>query len=144
MAVTLARLWGYLWAAPCSALGLLAAGVVGLFGASAQWQAGVLEVHPVGTRHAVPAALRRVPFTCITLGHVVLAVSRAELQRLRLHERAHVAQYERWGPALWLAYPLASLFQWARGGRAYHDNCFEVQARAAERGPGAASNGLPD
>ncbi len=131
-------LWGYLWAAPCSALGLLAAGVVGLFGASACWRSGVLEVHAVGARHPVPAALRRVPFTCITLGHVVLAVSQAELERLRLHERAHVAQYERWGPALWLAYPLASLFQWARGRRAYRDNCFEVQARAVERGTGAA------
>ena len=73
--------------------------------------------------------VRRLPFNAITLGHLIAAVSAAELQRLSRHERAHVAQYERWGLLFFVAYPAASLWQWVHGRRAYFDNGFEVQAR---------------
>lgn len=63
----------------------------------------------------------------------MLGCSSEELQRLRAHEQAHVAQYERWGPLFLVAYPLAGLAAWLRGRDAYHDNPFEVQARRAEQ-----------
>jgi hypothetical protein len=44
-----------------------------------------------------------------------------------------VRQYERWGVVFFLAYPLSSLWQAARGRHYYWDNWFEVQARAVER-----------
>ena len=55
----------------------------------------------------------------------------SELIRLRLHEQAHVRQYEMWGPFFFLAYPASSLLQLLRGRSPYHHNHFEVQARAA-------------
>jgi hypothetical protein len=44
----------------------------------------------------------------ITFGHVVLARDEAALTLTRMHERVHVRQYERWGPAFIPAYVLAS------------------------------------
>jgi hypothetical protein len=119
----------YLWASPGSVVGV-ALGLVALL-AGARWSAhrGVIEV-----------ALRRedqrrgvMPIVAITFGHVVLGRTAADLERLRAHEHAHVAQYERWGPLFFLAYPCASLLALLRTGRPYHDNCFEVEARAAAR-----------
>jgi regulator of nucleoside diphosphate kinase len=81
------------------------------------------------------------PIVAITFGHVVLGRSAGDLERLRAHEHAHVAQYERWGPLFLIAYPLASLLALLRTGRPYHDNCFEVAARAAARRPGEAPPG---
>jgi hypothetical protein len=70
------------------------------------------------------------PFRAITFGHVLVAVTRQELEACHAHELVHVRQYERWGVALFIAYPAASLWQWVRGRRAYWDNPFEVEARA--------------
>jgi len=64
----------------------------------------------------------------MTLGHVVLGASRAELDRLREHERVHVRQYERWGVFFLPAYILSSVWQVAHGRRGYRDNFFERQA----------------
>jgi hypothetical protein len=101
-------------------------------GCVGQLQGRVLEVHGTRSPPAWMGLLRRLPFAGLTLGHVVLARSRIELDRLRVHERVHVAQYERWGPLFFVAYPLSSLVCWARGRRAYEDNPFEIQARSAE------------
>ena len=68
-------------------------------------------------------------FSAITFGHVVLAASEQDQNHLRSHERAHVKQYERWGPLFLLAYPAESAMQLLRGRRPYLDNRFEVQAR---------------
>jgi hypothetical protein len=76
--------------------------------------------------------LRKLPFVAITFGHAVIGATRADLERLRLHEHEHVRQYEQWGPVFLAAYPLESLWQMLRGRRAYLDNRFEVQARAKE------------
>ena len=128
----------YLWAAPCTLVGLVVTAPAFLFGATARKVDGVIEI-------AAPAAMQgsrwlgALPFNAITFGHVVFATSVMELERLRAHEHAHVRQYEQWGVAFFLAYPASSVWQWLRGGRAYVDNWFEVQARCcAGEGPPAA------
>lgn len=118
------RLPKYLWAAPCSAVGLTLAAAILLGGGSARVVDGVLEV-------ALRARPRRrlLPFDAITFGHVVLGVDRALLARARAHEQVHVPQYERWGLLFFLAYPASSLYQWCRGRHPYWHNRFEVEAR---------------
>lgn len=71
------------------------------------------------------------PFRAIALGHVVLAVDEVDPQTME-HELTHVAQFERWGPLMFAAYPAASVAALARGGHFYRDNLFEIEAR---RGP---------
>ena len=133
---TLAR---FAWVSPCSALGFLLALPVLAGGGSARRVAGVLEV--AVRRGCLPerTLLRRLPFAAITLGHVVVGVSTADLDRLRAHEHAHVRQYERWGAAFLLAYPFASLIALLRGGHPYRNNRFEREAHlAAEKRENAA------
>jgi hypothetical protein len=73
---------------------------------------------PIGiaTPHA-DAIARRLPFRGIVFGHVILAVTRKELQGIRAHERVHVDQYERWGPLFFFAYGASSLWQLLHGRR---------------------------
>jgi hypothetical protein len=126
---SIAALLRLLWVAPNSLLGVLVALPVLWRGGFAKAIDGTIEV----SRHdgRVPAGSRwhRLPFVAITLGHVVVGVSDEALERLRTHEQAHVRQYERWGPFFLPAYGLASLVALVRGGRAYVDNVFEVEAR---------------
>ena len=121
----------YIWASPASAVGICAACIANVAGAEVKRVSGVLEVSLVPRSAMLCKAVRCLPFTAITLGHVVLACSSQDQAALRQHERVHVAQYELWGPLFLLAYPLESLFQWVRGRRAYLDNRFEIAARAA-------------
>lgn len=124
------RLARYLWAAPCSAAGVLAAlALAAGVGARAAWHGGVLEVHarPRGPRRA--RWLQALPFCAITLGHVVLACDQRTMRRCRAHERVHVRQCERWGPLFFPAYLAAGAWQAMRGRGAYRDNPFEVEAR---------------
>ena len=69
------------------------------------------------------------PYRAITFGHVIVAVTEAELGRCREHERVHVRQYVHWGPFFPVAYAATSAWQLLNGRRAYWDNYFEVQAR---------------
>lgn len=119
---------GVIWAAPCSALGLAVALPVLLMGGSVRWVGLALECSPFEGTLAADSRLRRVPFSAITFGHVILGVSTADLDRLRRHEQAHVRQYERWGPLLVIAYPLASILAVIQGRSPYHQNRFELQA----------------
>ena len=128
----LRALAAYAWAAPCTAVGLALFALASLFGARGRTVAGVLEVALWPAGQAGPLA-RALPFTAITFGHTVIALTWQEHDRLRAHEREHVRQYARWGIGFFVAYPLASLWQLARGGHYYWDNWFEVQARSAER-----------
>jgi hypothetical protein len=112
----------YLWAAPCTLVGGVAAALMLLCGARVLAVRGVLEVCGGAFAH-------RLPFDAITLGHVVLARTPRAMRRWRRHERVHVQQCERWGPAFFVAYLSAGAWQWARGRRAYWDNPFEVEAR---------------
>ena len=112
-------LWKVAWASPGTVLGLLLApfferrsrvrGVLLCEGAT--W------VRRLGWR-----------YRAMTLGHVVLCVDDIE-EDVLAHELVHVDQWERWGPAFVIAYPLATLAAMARGSHHYRDNHFEVEAR---------------
>lgn len=123
----------YLWAAPTTLLGLVAAGLALLTGGRVAWHSGVLEVHGGVVRWLLTYA---VPLpggaSAMTLGHVVLGRDAACLDRTRRHERVHVRQCERWGPLFLPAYFAASGVAWLRGEPAYRGNRFEREAYAAE------------
>ena len=128
------------WAGPCSLVGVVFAGAVLFCGGRVRRNAGTLEVcvHRGISREG--RLLRALPFRAITLGHVIVAATPQELDRLRAHELVHVRQYERWGLFFFAAYATSSLWQLLRGRRAYWDNHFEIEARALETGlePGCA------
>lgn len=134
------RLLFYLWVMPVSILGLLVALIARSSGGSIEHVDGVLEA-----AGGWPARVMRrgLPFAgsvlAMTLGHVVVGTSLAALAETRDHERAHVRQFERWGVLLLLAYPVAGLVAWLRGGHPYHDNRFEREAREAEGATFASS-----
>ena len=119
----------YLWASPNTALGLLFACIPLALGGRAAWRHGALEVCYRDTLADCGDRARNLPFRGIVFGHVILAVSAEELERIGPHERVHVAQYERWGPLFLPAYGLSSLWQVLHGRHPYRDNHFEVQAR---------------
>lgn len=122
-------MFSYVWAAPASFVGLLAAGVAWVLGARATVVDGVLEV----TGGRLADFLQRLPprlqFSAITLGHVILGLSPDLLALIRVHEHVHVRQYERWGLLFFPLYAGASAFAWLAGGSAYWHNHFERQAR---------------
>ncbi len=91
------RLLKLSWALPCSLIGLLAAVIPLSRGGQVRWTRGALEVIYRPCLADCGARALALPFRAMVLGHVILAVSDEELQRLGPHERVHVAQYERWG-----------------------------------------------
>jgi hypothetical protein len=117
-------IWALPWTVLGSALGVLALSTGG------GWQrvGRVLEFHG----GLLQRLLRRVPIaggaSAMTLGHVVIARTKADLDRSRRHELVHVAQYELWGPLFVPAYVACSAWLWLRGFDAYLDNPFEVEA----------------
>lgn len=116
------RLLRYLWAAPNSLIGLLLLPLA-LAGGHIRRRDGTLEACGGGLKWALG------PFAeAITLGHVILARNPRHLDRWRAHERRHVGQYERWGPAFLPAYFLAGAWCLLRGRRPYRDNPFEIEA----------------
>lgn len=80
----------------------------------------LLAMHPLGN------------IIGMSIGHVVIVREAHLTYRLLEHELAHVRQAARWGLLFPFAYLMSSLHQACRGRRAYRDNLFEVQARAAE------------
>ena len=127
----------YVWAFPGSCVGLLLVVVAWSTGGGVQIVDGVVEAY--GGR--LTEILRKPfwisgPIAAITFGHVVLGCDPITLQRTRRHERVHVRQYELWGPFFIPAYVLASLWIGCRGGNAYLDNPFEVEAYAIDDGWG--------
>jgi hypothetical protein len=116
------------WASPATILGI-AVGLVGLATRGRVQRHGrVLEFWG----GAITWLLGHAPLVrgaaALTLGHVVLGVDSAALDDTRDHERIHVAQYERWGPAFLPAYGLCSLALWLAGREPYWDNPFEREA----------------
>src|SRR5262249_1893710 len=86
-----------LWPFPWTLLGCLF-GLAGIVtGGSGQRIGRVIEFHG----GLLKVLLRRVPIAggaaAMTLGHCVIARTKADLDRSRRHELVHVAQYERWG-----------------------------------------------
>ncbi len=124
-------MWKRLWVAPCSAVGAVPALLLCAAGATARRVDGVVEVAFDSERHPLARTLARLPFSAITLGHVVLARTHACHAVHRAHERVHVAQYETWGPLFFVLYAASSAWQLLRGRRPYVDNHFERQARIA-------------
>jgi hypothetical protein len=122
--MTWTTLWRGLWPLPWTLLGLLLGAWAWTLGAQPRRRAGALEF--VGGR--VGRWASRSPFAALTLGHVILAVSAAEADRLGPHERYHVRQYEAWGPFFVPAYLLAGAWAWLQGGCAHADNAFERHA----------------
>ncbi len=123
------------WAAPCSVIGMVLALLVVLCGGKARLGARTVEATFRPCESDCGKFVRWLPYRAITLGHVIVAVTEPELNALHSHELAHVAQYERWGVLFFFAYAASGLWQWLRGGNAYRDNYFEVQARALSARP---------
>ena len=119
----------YIWASPNTLIGILfwpsSVGGRGGF----QVVDGVLELHsPLISwvlRHCV---LMPGGACAMTLGHVVLGLDEASLSRTRMHERVHVRQYERWGPAFIPAYFTAAIWGLMTGTGVYYGNVFERDA----------------
>ena len=126
------RIAAYAWAAPNTLLGLFAGLVVLAFGGQLRVVRGVLEFSGGWLCNRMSSAPTVFRFCAITLGHVILGVSAADLEAVRHHEHAHVTQYEAWGLLFLPAYVASSLWQILCGRRAYHDNFFERQAYAAQ------------
>jgi len=119
----------YLWALPGTCVGLMLIPFALIKGGRVQWVDGVLEVYG----GLLPRILGQPfwasgPISAITLGHVVAGCDQSTMDRTRIHERVHVRQYERWGPAFIPVYLLTSVWIGLRGGDAYFDNPFEVEA----------------
>lgn len=130
-----------LWAAPCSAVGLLFAAALLLLGGKAAWRRGALEVTYRQTQAGCGKLARALPFRGIVFGHVILAVTNEELCRIGHHERVHVEQYARWGLLFFPAYGLSSLWQLMHGRDPYWRNHFEVEARRLSLEAGSATEG---
>lgn len=129
------RTFAYLWALPNTLLGLALLPLALLPGGRVCRVTGVLEVWgpPVAGFLRLATPLVAGGAAAVTLGHVVLARDDFVRQATRVHERAHVRQYEVWGPLFLPAYGCASLFCLCTGRRPYYDNPFERAARRAER-----------
>lgn len=126
--VPLASLPGLIWASPCSLIGLVLAIPLLLAGGEVQRCGRTVECWLRQERPDAGSRLARLPFVAITLGHVILGVSRSDLEWARAHEQVHVRQYEWLGPLFFIAYPLGSLLALLRGRRPYRCNPFELQA----------------
>ena len=129
----LTRMMAYFWALPNTLIGLLVLPLALVRGSSIRRVRGAIEIQG----RAVSWLLRRlIPLrggaAAVTLGHVVLGRNPRTLEVTREHERAHVRQYEQWGPLFLPAYLIAGLVAVLRGGHAYTDNYFERKAREAE------------
>ncbi len=108
-----------MWAAPASLVGL----VLSPFFRSRRLTHGIVLCEGASWPRRF-----RWRYRAITFGHVVLSVDELD-EKTFAHELVHVRQYERWGPLLWPAYLVASLWAKVRGRAPYWDNHFERQAR---------------
>src|SRR5205809_4342937 len=97
----------YVWAAPCTAIGLCLVAPAFLFGATVRVIDGAIEV-ALSAFKSSNFPLGALPFNAITFGHVVIATSQTELDHLRGHEQAYVRSYERWRVLYLVAYPAES------------------------------------
>jgi hypothetical protein len=132
---TLLRLLRYLWAAPCSAAGLVIAIVAVLLGAKARLRDGTLQVVGGGLARGIARLPTRLSILAFTNGHVIFAISPQVLEAYRAHELVHVRQYERWGPLFPVLYLGSSLVQKWKGRDPYFANRFEREAQKADRAP---------
>lgn len=117
-----------LWASPYSLLGILLGSIGIVTGGRGRLREGAIEFYGGFTQWFVqhlPTGEHTIGFT---LGHVILGQTGPGLELVGAHERVHVAQFEKWGPAMGPAYLLCSAWLWCIGKNAYRDNPFEVEA----------------
>jgi hypothetical protein len=126
------RIHRVVWAGPATVCGLILASLA-LWRGRIALVDGVLEAHGPAIAwvlsHVVPL---RGGVAAITFGHVVIGRDAASLACSRAHERVHVRQYERWGPAFIPAYLIAGLSAAFRRRHPYFANPFEIEAFRAE------------
>jgi len=135
MIAIIARGLGMLWASPYSAFGLLV-GAIGLCTGGRGRRVGpTIEFYGGAVSWFVAHLPGDFEAEAITFGHTILGRTAEGLANVRTHEWVHVRQYERWGVIFGPAYVLCSAWQWWRGGDAYRDNPFEVEAYASEALP---------
>ena len=103
----------YLWAAPTTAVGLVAGVLTLVSGGRVQVERGALEFYGGFARWLLEH--RAVRASAMTLGHVILGRDSGCLDSCRDHEQAHVRQVERWGAFFLPAYVLASAWAWRQG-----------------------------
>jgi hypothetical protein len=125
----------YAWALPATSVGLALSIPAVALGARCRIVDGVLETGGGRIEKWISMLPRACRFGAITFGHVIIGVDHGTLARLRLHERVHVRQYERWGVLLIPLYLGSSLLQYVRGRDPYMDNCFEREAFACAKLP---------
>lgn len=115
-----------IWTAPNTVLGMFFGWLGLLSGGQVRFRDGCLEFWG----GSVSWMLQRLPIRAVamTLGHTVLGINSDYLYRAGKHERVHVRQYERWGPFFLFGYFGWSAWIWWKGGNAYLDNPFEVEA----------------
>lgn len=131
----LGRAAGYAWAGPFTLLVLVfVVTPLALLGSSVRRVAGVVEVTDGPLSRVLSSLVPGLSVAAITLGHVVLARNAADAGRWRAHERAHVAQWARWGLLFPFAYLGAALVARLRGRDPYLDNPFEKEAFRSETG----------
>jgi hypothetical protein len=118
----------YLWAGPVSIIGLFLGALCFLTGGSVRLVDGVLEASGGILKPLLHRVLPGFPIGAITLGHVVLAQDASNISASRIHERAHVAQFARWGFFFPLAYAIASLVAIRQRQPLYRGNKYEREA----------------
>ena len=127
--MTIPRWAAYVWAAPTTLIGLIGA----VLADHIEVVDGVIEGYGPQIGRAFDLVAPHRSIVAMTLGHVVLARSRAALDATRAHERVHVRQCERWGPFFIPAYFAGSLIATLRGRHYYFDNPFEREASSGSR-----------
>jgi hypothetical protein len=100
------RLFRYAWAGPTTLIGLALA-TASLRRGHVAIVDGVIEAHSPFLRRALSWSPLAGGADAMTLGHVVIGRDARALELTRTHERAHVRQYEWWGPLFVPAYLLA-------------------------------------
>ncbi|WZO99805.1 HAD family hydrolase [Isosphaeraceae bacterium EP7] len=129
------RVAAYGWAAPTTAVGVLAGALTLATGGRGRRHQGIVEFHGGFSTWLA----RRAGFGAMTLGHVVIGRCSEDLDLLRAHEMVHVRQVERWGVLFLPAYLAASAWEWSRGRHYYLDNWFERDARRRSEQVGVVS-----
>ncbi|HQY88871.1 MAG TPA: hypothetical protein PK402_09440 [Tepidisphaeraceae bacterium] len=119
----------YLWALPTTLVGFPFVILALMTGGGCRVVRGVIEVHGGAVAWLLEhATMLEGGATAMTIGHIVLARSRAAHDVTREHERIHVRQVERWGPLFLPAYFISSIIAWKKGLDPYRDNRFEIEA----------------
>jgi hypothetical protein len=120
----------YIWALPNTLLGLLFVPLALFSKGGMEIVDGVLEIHGGFVSWFLKNCMPVQGYVgALTLGHVVLGYDRESLSTYRLHERAHVRQYEILGPAFIFVYLAAAIWAMIRGRGAYKGNYLEKKAR---------------